>query len=99
VFLTSQALVKADRDNSYDLYSHGPSGIRLVSVGPAGGNMDSRGGAGSLDGAVFPNFGGLSDDGRRVFFTTQERLVRDDRNRSVDLYARTPGGVKLLSAR
>lgn len=98
-FLTWRALVPADKDGGYDIYSAGPRGFTLVSLGPAGGNAPHAGPPGSLIGDVFPQFGGASDDGRRVFFTTEESLIRRDRNEDDDLYERGPAGLRLVSTR
>jgi hypothetical protein len=98
-FLTWRPLVPADRDGGYDLYSRGPRGFSLLTLGPAGGNGSHAGPPGSLIGDVFPQFGGASADGRRVFFSTQERLLRRDRNDKTDLYERGPSGLQLVSTR
>jgi hypothetical protein len=98
-FLTARPLLKADRDGGYDLYSRGPRGLKLLTLGPAGGNAPHAGPPGSLDGSVFPQFGGASANGRRVFFSTEERLLRRDRNRVADLYESGPQGLKLVSTR
>jgi len=97
VFLTWRPLVRADRDGGFDLYSGGPGGFTLLTLGPAGGNGAHAGPPGSLIGDVFPQFGGASDDGRRVFFSTRERLLRGDRNGGTDLYERGPAGLHLVS--
>jgi hypothetical protein len=98
-FLTWRPLVPADSDGGYDIYSGGPGGFSLVSIGPAGGNAPHSGAPGSLIGEVFTQFGGASDDGRRVFFSTEERLLRRDRNEDDDLYERGPSGLRLVSTR
>lgn len=98
-FLTWRPLVAADRDGGYDLYSRGPRGFSLLTLGPAGGNGAHAGPPGSLIGDVFPQYGGASADGRRVFFSTHERLLRRDRNNETDLYERGPAGLRLVSTR
>lgn len=99
VFLTWRPLVPRDTDGGYDIYSRGPRGFTLISIGPVGGNGAHFGPPGSLIGDVFPQFGGASDDGRRVFFSTEERLLRHDRNDETDLYERGPAGLRLVSTR
>ncbi|HEX5713629.1 MAG TPA: hypothetical protein VFX85_09980 [Solirubrobacterales bacterium] len=98
-FLTWKRLVRADIDGGFDLYTSGPRGFTLLTLGPAGGNGAHFGPPGSLIGDVFPQFGGASADGRRVFFSTQERLLRRDRNEDTDLYERGPAGLRLVSTR
>ena len=55
----------------------------FISVGPTGGNGD-----------FFAFFRGLSDDGSRVFFETDETLVAGDTDLAQDVYASsvTTGG-------
>lgn len=97
-FLTTLSLVAADRDGGYDIYSRGPKGPRLHSLGPFGGNTPHFA-PGALESDVFTQFGGASADGRRLFFSTHERLLRRDRNNDADLYESGPSGMKLVSTR
>lgn len=97
-FLTTRSLVRADRDGGYDIYTRGPAGFRLRTLGPFGGNTPHVA-PGALDGEVFTQFGGASADGRRVFFATDERLLRRDRDDAADLYESGPSGMKLISTR
>jgi hypothetical protein len=51
------------------------------------------------NGFFFPNFKGASADGTRVFFHTDEKLVRADTDNSYqDVYERSGGSTKLVSA-
>ena len=75
-FGTEEGLVAEDTDTALDVYSRETDGsLRLLSDGPAGPdeNTDAR-------------FGGVSADGARVFFTTDEQLVGADTDTSRDLY-------------
>ncbi len=59
----------------------------LVSTGPAGGTP-----------SLASNFGGISDDGSRVFFWTAEALVPEDADGILfDVYERSGGQTTLLS--
>lgn len=99
-FLTGRSLVPADSDGGYDIYTKGPRGFSLISIGPAGGNAPHRTAPGSFfDADVFTQFGGASQDGRRIFFATREQLLRRDRNGKIDLYERGPSGLSLVSVR
>jgi hypothetical protein len=62
------------------------SGLEHISVGPGGGN-----------GAADAFMEGVSNDGLRVFFTTDESLVATDTDSSYDLYERQGGTTTLLS--
>jgi hypothetical protein len=98
VFVTVRRLDRRDRDNAYDLYGYGPRGIRVLSVGPLGGNASPSDPIGAFIYDV-PTFGGATDDGRFVFFTSEERLIRADRDHDIDLYRRGPSGLSLVSRR
>ncbi|MGB7684967.1 MAG: hypothetical protein WBL45_04205 [Solirubrobacterales bacterium] len=84
-FTTTEKLVPGDTDNKRDVYERfydDTVGIesyvtREVSTGPAGGND-----------AHDVGFGGISDDGFRVFFSTAESLVSADKDLAPDLYMR-----------
>jgi hypothetical protein len=79
VFLdTPEELVPGDTNATWDVYEYDGDHVRLVSSG--------RGTGGRI--------ADVSLDGRDVFFTTQERLVRKDTDTAVDLYdARIGGGI------
>jgi hypothetical protein len=86
-FETTERLVPADTDRRKDVYRSRDGAIALVSTGPKGGNGD-------FDAA----FAG-TNRGAPVYFTTRERLVKEDADGSADVYARSDEGVtKLVSA-
>ena len=66
-FETDEQLLAADTDSQTDVYERSGGTTTLVSTGPAGGN-----------GAFFVAFGGVSADGTRVVFETDEQLVGAD---------------------
>ncbi len=84
-FTTDEKLVPGDTDNKRDVYQRFDDttvGIesyvtREVSTGPAGGND-----------AHDVSFDGISKDGFRVFFSTPESLVSQDKDLSTDVYMR-----------
>src|SRR5437773_1104170 len=61
--------------------------FQLVSAGEINGN-----------GAFDTAFSGASADGSRVFFTTGEKLVAGDTDASHDVYERSGGSTKRVSA-
>jgi hypothetical protein len=96
VFFTTKAkLVPGDTDNGfedvYERFYDGAPGIetyvtREISTGPTGGND-------SYD----VTFGGVSDNGEKVFFSTAESLVAADKDKSRDVYERnTATGETIL---
>jgi hypothetical protein len=86
-FSTYERLVRADRDDSADLYERFRGRTSLVSAGQINGNGDFDAG-----------FRAASPDGRRVFFDTSERLVPADLDGAVDIYERSGGRTRLVSA-
>jgi hypothetical protein len=78
-FDTPDPLVPADLNSSKDVYSFDGTHQTLISSGT--GDADAL-------------FGDASTDGKNVFFTTADSLVRADRDASVDVYdARVGGGI------
>ncbi len=77
----------ADTDGSLDIYQRSGGVTSLVSEGEINGN-----------GAFAPTFKGMSSDGTRVFFTTQEQLVSADTDTATDLYERSGGTTTRVSA-
>jgi hypothetical protein len=75
-FTTDESLVSGDTDTVQDIYERESSSTTLISTGPNGGN-----------GAHAAFFGEASDDGTRVFFHSGERLVSDDTDSQLDIYA------------
>lgn len=86
IFTTSEALVPEDTDTTPDVYERNGGVTTLLSTGPKGGN-----------GAFSASFAGASSDGSRVFFTTDESLVQEDEDESVDVYRRSGGETELVS--
>jgi hypothetical protein len=74
-FTTEESLVSADTDTARDLYESAGGQTTLVSIGPDGGNGDFH-----------ADFGGVSSDGSRVFFGTDESLLSGDTDVASDLY-------------
>lgn len=91
-FTTAEPLSGADADSTVDIYAHNVSEdtTTLVSRGepacsPCG------------NGAKVPVFRASSEDGSRVFFTSDESLVPQDTDTATDIYARDlPGGPTAL---
>ncbi|HEU4463263.1 MAG TPA: hypothetical protein VFR75_11790, partial [Solirubrobacterales bacterium] len=82
-FETEDQLVPGDTDTKRDVYARSFEEdfdsyvTREVSLGPTGGND-----------AYQAQFEGTNDLGDLAFFSTEERLVAEDTDRSVDVYAR-----------
>jgi hypothetical protein len=80
VFFTSLQRMAADDDDASerdDIYEHANGETQLVSTGPEIATNTTR-----YD-AVFESY---SADGRRVWFTTYERLTADDQDDALDVY-------------
>jgi hypothetical protein len=86
-FVTAEPLVPDDSDAAQDVYERSGGQTRLVSAGETGGNA-----------AVAASFAGASDDGARVFFQTREQLVASDRDGAEDVYQRSSGETRRISA-
>jgi hypothetical protein len=85
-FETEEQLVAGDTDSQSDIYERTSGSTTLVSTGPTGGN------------GGFPAvFAGISQDGTRVFFETEESLVAGDGDSNFDVYRRQSGTTTLLS--
>ena len=85
-FESRERLVSSDTDASIDVYERSGGTTTLLSTGPSGGNGD-----------YFAQFVYSSDDGSRVFFWTQEKLVSGDTDDYFDVYERSSGTTTLLS--
>jgi hypothetical protein len=90
IFLsTAEPLLAADTDSSNDVYLRTGGETMLISSGPAGGN-----------GTFSAGLRGVSSDGSRAFFTTQERLtVDDDFANESDIYSWSGSGTLLVSVK
>jgi hypothetical protein len=86
VFGTTESVTGADSDGRFDIYERAGGSTTLLSVGPAGGN-----------GPVDAFLGGMSDDGRRVFFESAEQLTGDDSDGFTDVYEREGSTTTRLS--
>jgi hypothetical protein len=86
VFETEESLVAGDTDTEFDLYERSLNGTTLLSATATAGN-------GTFDVA----YGGLSRDGARTFFATEEALVPEDGDLSRDVYERFGATMSLLS--
>jgi hypothetical protein len=91
VFATPEPLVAEDTDTSYDLYDRTEGQTRLVSTGP------SSEGATAFPRLGYLNTNTISEDGARIFFTTEEQLVPEDRDALRDVYLRAGGTTTLIS--
>jgi hypothetical protein len=86
-FTTNEPLLSEDGDGAQDVYERSGGETRLVSAGKTGGN------------GPFPaSFAGASEDGTRVFFHTKEQLVDSDRDAAQDIYERSSGETRRVSA-
>jgi hypothetical protein len=84
-FETEEQLVAGDTDSQADVYERVSGSTNLVSAGTPG-NAD------------FPAvFAGISADGSRVFFETEEKLTAGDSDSSYDVYRRLSGNTVLIS--
>jgi Tol biopolymer transport system component len=92
-FTTDEALAPEDGDTTTDIYVRELSGggeTRLVSKADAG--CPGCGGEGKV-----PVFRGNSENGTRVFFSTEEKLATADNDGATDIYARDlPNGPTTL---
>ena len=86
IFETSESLVPADTDSSFDIYERVGNTTNLLSTGPSGGNAPED---------AF--FDAASTDGTHVFFDTAESLVPADTDNSIDVYEYSGGTVTLVS--
>lgn len=87
-FHTSEQLEAGDTDSFQDVYEFQAGSVTRASVGPDGGN-----------GSFNASFNGTSQDGSRVFFSTNETLIAfpdSDAGRQ-DVYERSGGTTKLVS--
>jgi Tol biopolymer transport system component len=97
-FSTKERMVSADTDKREDIYVRDleTNSISWVSQGASSCTPNGCGNAG-LDSSFAP--GGLSSDGNRVFFVTEERLAPQDTDTAPDIYMRdlSTGTTTLVS--
>jgi hypothetical protein len=104
LFATTEKLTAADEDERVDAYRFDAvSGdVTLISIGPDGG-------AGAFDVSLVPEdearislasnpYRAISADGSRIFFSTPESLLSQDRNEVTDVYEWENGALSLVSA-
>jgi len=84
-FVTTESLVPQDTDSSLDVYMRSGETTTLVSTGQINGN-------GEFPAALH----GVSADGSKAFFTSQERLTEGDVDTETDVYGWTEGASTLL---
>ena len=84
VFETTESLVASDTDTMQDVYARSAGTTTLVSTGPVGGNGSSH-----------ATFNGLSANGSKIFFSTDEPMVAADTDASQDVYERS-GGTTII---
>jgi hypothetical protein len=87
-FESSSALVAADTDTAVDIYRRSGGVTTLVSTRPDGSNGGTQSSA---------SLAGISSDGVRVFFLTDEALVASDTDGAIDLYQRSGGTTTMVS--
>jgi hypothetical protein len=85
-FTTAEKLTTDDTDGVVDLYRRAGGITTRASQGPINGN-----------GAFPVTFRGISADGGRVFFTTDEILTGDDGDGKTDVYERYAGATYRIS--
>jgi hypothetical protein len=85
-FHTDESLVGGDTDGITDVYEHSGGTTTQVSTGPINGN-----------GAFPALYDGVSVDGSRVFFSTDEPLTTSDTDSYSDIYQRSGGVTTELS--
>jgi hypothetical protein len=84
-FVTTESLVAQDTDSSLDVYMRSGETTTLVSAGQTNGN-----------GEFLAALHGVSADGSKAFFVTQERLTEGDVDTESDVYGWTEGASTLL---
>ena len=84
-FVTPERVVAQDTDSSSDIYRRSAAGTVRVSIGQINGNKEL---------AAIPQ--GVSSDGSKAFFTTQERLTEGDNDSEQDLYVWSESSSPLL---
>jgi uncharacterized membrane protein YgcG len=91
VFTTSDPLVLGDTDHESDVYVRaldtglGERVTREVSIGPRGGND-----------TLPARYDGMSVDGTKIFFSTNEKLVEEDHDQAEDVYLRDLSNNKTI---
>jgi hypothetical protein len=84
-FRTAEKVESGDTDNSTDIYQRSSGSTTRISAGT------------NSNGAPAAFFDGLSTDGSRVFWSTQEAVESDDTDGSTDVYERSGSTTTRLS--
>ena len=87
LFTTWDPLLAADTDGAEDVYERVGGVTSLVSTGPSDNGADRA-----------ARFGAASNDGTRVYFDTEARLVPEDTDDLRDVYLRTADGTVTLAS-
>ena len=87
-FRTPENLIGADTDGFDDIYELSGGQTTLASAPGAGASGSAQ---------DYIDFGGISSDGTRVFFTTADNLVGADTDGFGDVYERSGGQTSLVS--
>jgi hypothetical protein len=86
-FETDEKLVAGDTDSEFDIYERtNATTTAQISTGPSGGN-----------GAFPASYDGISLDGTKVIFETDEKLVAGDTDSQFDVYQRSGGTTTQIS--
>ena len=85
-FSTSEAIEAGDTDATADVYQRSGTTTTRLSTGSSGGN-----------GAFHAGYAGASNDGARVFLTTDESLEPGDTDAEVDVYERSGATTTRMS--
>ena len=85
-FHTTEKLVTEDTDGAQDVYERSGGTTTLISAGAINGNQND-----------YATFSGASEDGSRVFFSTDEQLVAVDTDDADDVYQRSAGATTRVS--
>jgi hypothetical protein len=91
-FSTTESLSSADDDESTDVYTRRLTGSPATTPESAGGICPL-----SEEKGCDANFGGASEDGSAVFFSTVKRLAAEDIDSESDVYERAGGKTHLVS--
>ncbi|HET9677388.1 MAG TPA: hypothetical protein VFP21_07795 [Solirubrobacterales bacterium] len=91
-FSSAEPLALNDEDDALDVYQRELSGTPGTSLGTPSGVCPLPGEQCDAE------FEGVSDDGSHLFFSTAERLSGEDVDSEVDVYERTAGKTRLISA-
>jgi Tol biopolymer transport system component len=93
-FVTSESLVPADQDTSFDIYQRDLTAGTTKLVSAAASSCPACG-----NGPFTPAFWGVSANGAEAYFTTAEKLSSADEDSTDDIYARdlATGSTVLVS--